>query len=77
MMADADKNQAIPRFDHQFISEAQLQGISKKTFRIQLSLDHCIGGTGHTDRFASSNNLGGTQHENRSGLSTGQSAEGW
>ena len=40
MMADADKNQTIPRFDHQFISEAQLQSISKKTFRIQLSLDH-------------------------------------
>ena len=34
--------------------------------------------TGHTDTFASSNNpAGGTQHENRSGLSTGQSAEGW
>ena len=40
MMADADKNQTIPRFDHQFFFEAQLQSIFEKTFRIQLSLDH-------------------------------------
>ena len=40
MMADADNNQTIPRFDRQLISEAQLQSISKKTFRIQLSLGH-------------------------------------
>ena len=40
MMAEADNSQTIPRFDHQFISEAQLQSIFEKTFRIQLSLDH-------------------------------------
>ena len=34
MMADADKNQTIPRFDHQLISEAQLQSIFENTLHL-------------------------------------------